>query len=185
MKKIILIIIFLLGLTYLLWPGPNHVSDFPGLPGSLKSIEPGDTWENPNNAAYYSDFRRAYVIDFYKNQFEHLNILGIKIPPLHSNHPPEEAFTAIRDQQQSTYLEQFTYPLRESLYVNGFEPYDEQGKPWRQGAHHMLLDGKFYLSKTTLRYYGSSIASRVTIYILIWVSLFLLYKVSKKAVMEK
>lgn len=185
MKKTILTIIFLLGLTYLLWPGPNHTNDFPPLPGSLKSVEPGDTWENPNNAAYYSDFRRAYVIDFYRNQMNHLNIFGIQIPAFRKNYPPEEAFTYIRDQQQSTYLEEFSYPLRESLFVNGFEPFDEQGKPYRNGAHHMLIDGTFYATKTTLRYYGSSIQNRIIIYLLIWISIYFIYKITRKAIAEK
>ena len=184
--KSILTIIFILGLIYLLWPGPSSITDFPPLPDSLKSDEPGDTWEHPDNAAYFSDFRRPHVVDYYKNYFSYLNIFGISIPPLRSNHPPEEAFTYIRDQQQSTYLEQFAYPLRDALYVNGFEPFDEVGKPWREGATRIYPNAdRFYLSKTTLRYYSSSIPSRLTIYIMIWVSMILLYKLTKKAVLEK
>lgn len=185
-KKTVLTLIFLLGLTYILWPGPSSTSDFPPLPDSLRSDEPGDNWENPNNAAYFSDFRRSYVIDFYKNKFSYLNIFGFQIPPLRSNHPPEEAFTYIRDQQQSTYLEQYSYPLRDALFINGFEPFDEQGKPWREGAHHMYPNEiRFYASKTTIRYYGSSVSSRLIVYLLIWASMILLYKLTKKAVSEK
>jgi hypothetical protein len=182
--KIVIIIVFLLGLTYLLWPGPNSISDFPGLPDSLKSDEPGDTYQNPKNAAYFSNFRRPGVIDFYKDEFSYLNILGFKIPPLRSNHPPEEAYTYVRDQQLSTYLEQFSYPLRDSLFVNGFEPFDEKGKPYRQGATDIYKDA-FYISKTTLHYNGSSPASRLVVYLLIWVSIFMLYKLSKRAIFEK
>lgn len=185
MKKIIFIVFFLLGLIYLLWPGPSSIADFPGLPGSLRSNEPGDTYQHPSNAAYFSNFRRPEVISFYNSQFSYLNIFGFKIPPLRSNHPPEEAFTYIRDQQQSTYLEQFSYPLRDSLFVNGFEPFDEKGKPYREGATEIFTKDAFYLSKTTLRYYGSSIPSRLVIYFLIWVSMLLLYKLSKRAIFEK
>lgn len=185
LKKIILIIIFLLGLTYLLWPGPTHTSNFPPLPNSLKSGEPGDTYQNPNVAAFFSQLRRPEVINFYKNEFTYLNIFGIKIPPLRSNHPPEEAFTYMRDQQPSTYLEQYSYPLRDSLFINGFEPFDEQGKPYRDGATDIYVEDQFYLTKTTLRYYGSSIFSRIIIYLLIWVSLVLLFKLSRKALTEK
>lgn len=184
-KKIIVGVIFSLGLIYIMWPGPTHTTDFSPLPDSLKSVEPGDTYQNPNNAAYYSDFRRKYVTDFYQNQFSYLNIFGIKIPPLRTNHPPEESYTYIRDQQLSTFLEQYNYPLRDSLFVNGFEPFNEQGYPFRLGAHHMLVDGKFYFSKTTIRYYGASAASRLVIYLLIWVSMYFLYKLTKKAVFEK
>jgi hypothetical protein len=138
-------------------------------PGSLKSDEPGDTYQNPNNAAYFSNFRRQEVIGFYKDQFSYLNIFGFKIPPLNSNHPPEEAFTYIRDQQASTYLEQFAYPLRDALFVNGFEPFDESGKPYRQGATNIFTKEAFFDSKTTIRYFGSSVISRLLVYILIWV----------------
>lgn len=184
--KSALTLLFLLGLIYLLWPGPSSINDFPPLPDSMRSDEPGDTWENPDNAAYFSDFRRPYVVDYYKNHFSYLNIFGLIIPPLSSNHPPEEAFTHIRDQQQSTYLEQFSYPLRDAIFVNGFEPFDEQGKPWREGATRMFPNEiRFYDSKTTIRYYSSSIPSRLIVYILIWISMILLYKLTKKAVTEK
>lgn len=185
MKKIILIIVFLLGLTYILWPGPEHISDFPPLPGSFKSDEPGDTYQNPNNAAYFSNLRRGEVTRFYGDKFSYLNIFGIKIPALNFNHPPEEAFTYIRDQQPSTYLEQFSYPLRDSLFVNGFEPFDLNGKPYREGATTIFVNDSFYESKTTLRYYGSPIPARVMIYLLIWGSGYLLLKLSKRAILEK
>lgn len=184
--KLLLTAIFILGLTYLIWPGPASINDFPPLPDSLRSDEPGDTWENPNNAAYFSDLRRPEVVKYYKDKFSYLNIFGFKIPPLRSNHPPEEAFTYIRDQQQSTYLEQYSYPLRDALFINGFEPFDEKGKPWREGATTLYPhEIDFYDSKTTIRYYGSSVSSRVVVYILIWVSMILLYKITKKAVSEK
>lgn len=185
MKNIILITIFTLGLVYLLWPGPNNINDFPPLPNSLKSDEPGDTYQNPDNAAYFSNLRRKEVTNFYKTQFSYLNIFGFKIPPLRSNHPPEEAFTYVRDQQVSTYLEQFSYPLRDSLFVNGFEPFDETGKPYRVGATDIFVKDNFYLSKTTLHYYDSSVTSRIIIYLLIWASGFMLFKLSKRAIIEK
>ena len=184
-KKTVIVVIFLLGLTYLLWPGPSRITDFPPLPDSLKSDEPGDTFQNPNNAAYFSNFRRPEVTSFYKNEFSYLNIFGFKIPPLNSNHPPEEAFTYIRDQQPSTYLEQFSYPLRDALFVNGFEPFDETGKPYREGATTIYTAGSFYDTKTTIRYFDSSPFSRVIVYILIWASGFMLFKLTKKAIFEK
>lgn len=184
-KKTLLGFVFILGLVYLVWPGPTHTRDFPPLPDSLKSDEPGDTWENPNNAAYFSNFRRKDVMNFYLDQFSYLNIFGFKIPPLRFNHPPEESFTYIRDQQPSTYLEQLSYPLRDSIFINGFEPFDEQGKPYRIGATDIFIKGNFYETKTTIRYYGSPVFSRVIIYILIWVGAYFLYKLSKKAILEK
>lgn len=184
-KKILLGIIFLIGLTYLLWPGPTHTSNFSALPNSLKSEEPGDTYQNPNNAAYFSQLRRKGVTNYYKNEFSYLKIFGITIPPIRTNHPPEEAFIYIRDQQPSTYLEQYSYPLRDALFVNGFEPFSETGKPYGMGATDIYINEQYFVSKTTLRYYGSSVTSRIIVYLLIWVGIILLYKLSKKAISEK
>ena len=44
--------LFLVGLTYLLIPGPASINDFYLLPGSTKSDLTGDTIQNPNIAAY-------------------------------------------------------------------------------------------------------------------------------------
>src|SRR5258708_3548859 len=137
--RIVLIALFLVGLFYLLLPGPTKISDFPPLPGSLKSTEAGDTWQNPNNVAYFSKWWRSDVTAYYRKEYQKLNCpdTGLKIinpfcylPPIRLNRPPEEAYQYIRDQQQSTYLEEFTYPLRDSIFVNGFEPFDKNGKPF-------------------------------------------------------
>lgn len=181
----LLVLIFVIGLVYLIWPGPSSINEIPALTGSLKSDEPGDTTQNKNIAAYFSNSRRKDVTGFYQEKFGYLNFFGFKIPPIRMNLPPEEAFTYIRDQQPSTYLEQYVYPFRDSLYVNGFEPFDEKGKEYRKGATQINIKGSFYLSKTTVRYYGSSVALRVIIYILAWLSLILIYKLFRKALTDK
>jgi hypothetical protein len=183
--KKLLVLIFVIGLIYLVWPGPASINEIPELATSLKSDEPGDTTQNKNIAAYFSNNRREEVTGFYSGQFGYLNFLGFKIPPIRMNLPPEEAFTYIRDQQPSTYLEQFTYPFRDSLYVNGFEPFDEKGKEYRKGATQINIKGSYYLSKTTVRYYGSSVAVRVFLYILAWVCMILIYKLFRKALSDK
>lgn len=183
--RIIFLVFFILGLIYLIWPGPSSINDIPPLNPSLKSDEPGDTIQNKNIVAYFSDYRRPEVTDFYKNNFGYLKIFGFKILPISLNHPPEEAFTFIRDQQPSTYLEQYMYPLRDSLFINGFEPFDAAGKPYRVGATQIFIKDSFYETKTTLRYYSSPIFVRIVVYILIWVSLIMLIKLSKKAILEK
>lgn len=184
MKKIIFIIIFLLGLIYLLWPGPFFIDDFTALPNSSKSDEPGDTVQYKNIAAYFSQMRRNDVTNYYLNEFSYLNFFGFRVPPIRLNHPPEEAFTYIRDQQPSTYLEHYVYPFRDSLFVNGFEPFDNNGKPYREGATTIQINGVFYESKATLRYYSSSFLLRIIVYILSWVGIFMLFKLSKKALIE-
>ena len=184
-KRLITLLFFGLGLIYILWPTPSLDKNIPPLPQSLKSDEPGDTTQVKNVAAYFSNYRRSEAVKFYKDQFSYLNIFGFTIPPIRLNHPPEEAFTYIRDQQPSTFLEQYTYPLRDSLFVNGFEPFDEKGKPYRDGATDIYVNGSFYETKTTLRYFGSSAATRLVIYILIWICLIALLKLSRKATIEK
>ncbi len=81
-KNVFLAILFLLGLTYLLLPGPSSVKDIAALPNSVKSSEPGDTIQVPNVAAYFSDMRRKEVTSFYLKEFSYLKIGGITIPPL-------------------------------------------------------------------------------------------------------
>lgn len=185
MLRSILVFIFVAGLIYLVWPGPSSIGNIPPLPESLRSNEPGDTTQVKNITAYFSNLRRKDVTNFYGSQFGYLNILGFKIPPIKLNHPPEEAFTFVRDQQPSTYLEQYLYPFRDSLFVNGFEPYDLDGKAYREGATKIFIEGSFYDTKTTLRYYESSVTLRVFIYILVWIGFILLLKLFKKAIGEK
>ena len=60
------------------------------------------------------------------------------MPAFRLNYPPEEARTIIRDQTRSTFLEEIVHPLRESVFINGFEPKDPKdaieiaGRSWRQ-----------------------------------------------------
>lgn len=122
--KYILIAFFLALLAYVIPASP----DFPGpLPDALQSKEPADS-ETPLRRAYFTNATRREVMAHYQNEFK-----GYRL-----NYPPEEAQTLIRDQTRSTFLEEIVHPLRESLYVNGFEPKDPkdaieiEGRPWRQ-----------------------------------------------------
>lgn len=182
--KILLVVIFILGIIYLLWPGPKSIHDFPALPESKKSEEPGDTFQNPENSAYFSNHRRGFVTNFYQDNFEHIYFLGLKLPSIRLNHPPEEAFQYIRDQQTSTYLEQFIYPLRESVFVNGYEPFDESGRPFHIGITNIVVSDQFFDSKTTLRFYYSNPLFRVLIYFGIWASAVALFILFKKVLRE-
>lgn len=177
--KIFLLITFILGLIYILVPVPSKIADVPSLPQSLKSGEPGDTYQNPNNSAYFSDWRRGYVTYFYKKTFEDLNNLkffGIQLPAIKLNHAPEDAYSYIRDQQNSTFLEEYAYPLRGSLFVNGEEPFDENGKPFSTTSLPFIENGIIYDSKTTLRIYGSDFIFRLIVYLGIWGVSVLLWK---------
>jgi hypothetical protein len=187
--RIILGVIFFLGLIYLILPGPTRIEDFPPLPNSVKSTEPGDTYQHPNIAAYFSDLWRGDVTGYYYSSFNHLyceKIFGILpnpicyIPPIRLNHPPEQSFTYIRDQQLTTYLEEYLYPMRESFFVNGYEPYDMQGVQFDFRSQPLVVNGREYPTKTTIRFYPSNPLYRVLVYIGIWVSMYFLWKGFKR-----
>lgn len=180
-----MIIIFFVGLIYILAPGSHSINDIPPLPDSLKSEEPGDTYQNPNIAAYYSNLRRDFVTQFYQQQIDKLNFWGLNIPPTRLNHPPEEAFSYVKDQSRTKYLEQYFYPLRDSLFVNGYEPFDTNGKRFDLIAYPILINGKYYTSKTTLRYYHAPVFWRLVIYFGSWLSFLLLAKLFKIAIQER
>jgi hypothetical protein len=184
-QRVFFVAIFILGLVYMIWPGPTGINDIPALPDSVKSSEPGDTTQVANVAAYFSNMRRKEVTDFYRHQFGYLKIFGVVIPPIKLNRPPEEAYTYIRDQQASTYLEEYAYPLRDSIFVNGFEPFNEQGKPYKLGATDIQIDGVFYDTKTTLRYYGSSLIWRLILYFGIWIGMYFTFQTIKEIVRKK
>lgn len=178
-------IIFILGLVYILAPGPQSINDIPPLPGSLKSEEPGDTYQNPNISAYFSNYRRKFVTKYYRDEFGSLNFWGLKIPPIRLNHPPEEAFRYIRDQERTKYLEQYFYPLRDAIFVNGYEPSDENGKKFDSISVPIYINGYYFTSKTTLRYYHSPLLVRLAVYFISWIFLLILIKLFKKAIYTK
>lgn len=180
--KIAFIIIFLAGLFYLGLPSPRSVDDFSPLPGSLKSDEPGDTYQNLGAAAFFSNLRRDYVARFYKDNLQSLSIKYF--PPIRLNHPPELANQYIRDQQLTTFLEEYTYPLRESIFINGYEPFDESGKPFHRGITNIVVGNTFYDSKTTIKYYASEVYVRIITYLGIWVCSILIFKLFKKSLKE-
>jgi len=115
----------LLFFAYLSLPNP----EFPTPPpDALQSDEPADT-ETSLRRAYFTNLTREEVMSHYKNQLT---------PAFRLNYPPEEARTIIRDQTRSTFLEEIVHPLRESVFINGFEPKDPKdaieiaGRSWRQ-----------------------------------------------------
>ncbi len=172
-------------LIYMVLPGPKNVDQFGALPNSLKSTEPGDTTQIANVAAYFSNDFRSFVIPFYKHSFlDNFNYFGIKMPFIGLNHPPEYAALVVRPYIQSWYLEEFVHPLRESLYVNGWEPFDENGARRNKYSFGITINDIPFKSKTTIRYYTSPLWVRILVWAGITFSLVLLYKISKKAFKE-
>lgn len=158
-------------------PGPESVENFSALPNSAKSTLSGDTIEVPNISAYFSNNYRNFVTTFYYKSYREQNI--IPFIPLKLNYPPEFAFSAIKDQTQSTYLEEYVYPLRNSLFVNGLEPFVENGKARYWGASVFTQSGNPYYTKVTLRYYPSSLSSRIIVWFLINMSCILIWKTAR------
>lgn len=188
MKKIILTSLFILGLIYLFLPGPTLIDQFSPLPNSDKSIFSGDTIQNPNISAYYSNFRRDFITQFYKTELQMNVFFGKLIPPMRINRRPEEAYQWIRDQQESTFLEQYSYPLRESLFVNGYDPmtaHEIAGIVRTDYVSNTIeYRGNRYNTKTTIRLYFPKPQYRLIEYLGIWIALFGLYFVAKKAIIQ-
>ncbi|BCX14807.1 MAG: hypothetical protein KatS3mg088_490 [Patescibacteria group bacterium] len=180
--KVLLSFFSIIFLLYLIWPfEPKRIDDFSALPQSTKSDLTGDTIEVPNVAAYFSNNYRNFVTKYYRNEFQYKT--KFPFPPLTLNHPPEYAFNYIKDQTQSTYLEEYVYPLRGSLFVNGLEPFDEKTKkPRYSAASHFSAGGMLYETKVTLRYYPTKIINRIGVWSGINLIVVFLWKLSRKLV---
>lgn len=177
---LLLCAVSLLLLVYLIFPSPIAIINFEQLPESVVSSLSGDTEQVPNVKAFFSNNYRATVIPFYSLDYKSDTLFWF--PPLRLNYPPEHAYTAIKDQTQSTYLEELFYPLRDSLFVNGLEPFEQDTKaPRYQGATMFVADdNNAYETKVTLRYYPSNYIARIIVWFGINVSLVLIYKLAKK-----
>jgi len=173
MSKKILPIVFVLFnalfLSYLLIPVPP----LKDLPNSVKSEEPGDTIQMKNISAYYTNLTRTEVINFYRSAYRNPIIIRL-------NYPPEYAKTIFRDTMQSTYLEEFSLPFKESLYINGYEwENDVFTKPEKRIVNKMIYNGAEYKSKVTLKIIPTSIPLRLLNFFIIEASLiglFYLYR---------
>lgn len=124
------------------------------LPNSIKSNEPADL-EEPTRVGFYTDMSREEVINYYKGQFEKSPFLSITPPMSRLNYPPEEAKVLIRDQTQSTFLEELVYPTRESLFINGYRPRDDKTP--------LIVDGRKWGQKIIIKYVSSSVVVRFVI----------------------
>jgi hypothetical protein len=156
--KISFISIYLIAVTYILLPAPA----FPPEPkASLRSNEPGDM-ESIYRRAYYTNYSRSEILKYYSQAF--------KIPGIQYllNYPPEQAYPLIRDQTNSSWLQEVVHPLRESLYINGFYP----TKPTEQ----INIGGVHYINKITVRYVPSHPVTRLTVLLLASICCYWLYK---------
>jgi len=173
--KIIFVIFCVLMLAYIALP--NFSFPTPP-PGSLKSQEPADL-ESPLRQGYFTNYTRAQVIAWYKNQFDHSNFVGIKIPTFLLNYPPEDAQTLIRDQTSSTFLQELVHPFRESMYINGFKPPSFNDEPI------FLVGGKHWSQKVIVRLVPSPLWMRLGFFVLTIFLTCILYTAWHKSLTNK
>ncbi len=171
--KVLFVLFCVVMLVYLALPNFS----FPKPPpDSLQSAEPADS-ETPLRRAYFTNFSRAEVIDWYRAQMGQSSLLAIKLPTLLLNYPPEDAQTIIRDQTRSTYLQEVVHPFREGVYINGFEPTNAKdaifigGRPWKQ--------------KIIIRFIPSPMWIRIGIFGLTSVLMVILYRQWYKSLTNK
>lgn len=166
---------------YMLWPGPSKIADFKALPDSDKSKLAGDNIEQVSNVAgYFSDNYRAFVVPFYSKVYQNLNHLPF--PPLRLNHPPEFSWQVIKKHTDSTYIEELVYPLKSSIYVNGFEPFYPDSNPKFWGSMKFSQDEHSWFTKTTVRFFPSNVVARLIVWVMITFSIYWLYKIGRKII---
>ena len=160
--KFFCILLCSLFFLYLIIPSP----DFPEPPlDSIQSIEGGDI-ESPLRRAYFTDYSRDEILNFYQTQFSKSSFLGIPLLTYRLNYPPEEAQTLIRDQTRSTFLEEIVHPLKESIFINGFKAKYAKDDIWYKGQH--------FSEKITIKYIPGNRVLSVIVGVFIVVSIKLL-----------
>ncbi len=164
LKKIILpiLIIYLIGVIYLILPGPT----IPDLEPGLRSTEPGDTWQIPGVWAFYTNLSRRESIDFFEKAFSQSSFLNLPLPTFRLNHPPEYARATIRETLRSNFYEELIHPFRESLFISGWIPSEDEVylSKTKKPITEFLIKGDPYTAKATLYYVESSIWARLLVW---------------------
>lgn len=182
--KITLAIIYFLGIVYLVLPGPV----IPNLEPALKSVEPGDTVQIPGVWAYYTNLSREETINFYKKAFSRSSFLKIPLPTYKLNHPPEYVRETVRDTQESNFYEEIVQPLRESLFISGWIPKEDQVYLAKSKSKEPItvftVDDKEYNAKITLIYIRSPILMRVLVWTGIILAFILVFQAFRKIILS-
>jgi len=179
LKYILLSLVYILGLIYLFPAAPVT----PDLLPSTRSTEEGDTIQHPDQKGFYTNLTRKESVSQMQSKYA-LTIFGQKIPSYRLNYRPEEAFGMVRDQLKSSFLEEIVYPMRDSLFVNGWEP---QNAPMYANTSKDKIPGLFfdnvaYFSKVTIKPNHSSLVARFIIWTLIFPATYLVYFSLKKSI---
>lgn len=169
MYKKVLILFFVIFSSILLFYVSLPDYDFPKPPpDSVQSDEPADM-EEPLRRAYFTNYTRAEILEWYKAQFDYSSFGNIKLPTYLLNYPPEDAFGIIRDQTRSTFLQEIVHPFRETLFINGYEPAASDDK------NKIIIDGTKWRQKIIIKYVPSNMILRFTIALLSLASIYVIY----------
>lgn len=178
MKKSIIILtalIYLTGLIYLSLPTPP----VPSLPQATLSQEPGDTYQNPDQTAYFTDWQRSQVLTYLQDAFS-LNLFNLHLPSYRLNYRPEEADIYIRKHIDSYYLEEIVHPLRQSLFVHGWNPSQApQNRHLPQSELQkklIVIEGQPFRAKVILKTYTSPLIIRYLVFTALFPLTFLVFK---------
>lgn len=169
-SKRLFIFVLVIFSVYLFSPTP----DFPPLPDSLLSAEPGDTVEIPGVWAYYTNLSRAEILDFYQQAFSRSAFFGLPLPVVTLNHPPEYGREAIRETTETTFLYELVHPLRDSMYLNGWDPAEDPDFKAADPTQVIEIEGTFYERKVILRYRDTAWWARLMMMGLTFFSLWVL-----------
>ena len=168
---ITLVIFNLLAVWYLISPIPV----LPDLTYAAKSDLPGDTIQLKNVTGFFTNQSRQEIINFYQANFNGLF-------RIHLNHPPERSKMIILDTIQSTYLEEFILPFKESVFINGFEwQNDPFTKPEKRIANKMIYYGKEYFTKITIKTFPTTIPRRLITFFATEAIIFFIFYALKSA----
>ncbi len=180
-KIIVTVVIYLVGFFYMFTPAPN----VPDLSNSTRSDESGDTWQHPDQKAFYTNMTRSQVISEIQTKFSN-STLGSLFSSYRLNYPPEESYSLVRDQVPASYLEEIVYPMHSSLFVNGWEPQNapaySQLPP--ESKPKAMYKNNNYLSKVTLRPVYSHIWSRLLIWTLAMPTAYLAFRSFKHSLFD-
>ena len=160
--KIIIAVIYLLGIFYLVLPEPV----IPNLTPALKSTEPGDTVQMPGVWAYYTDLSREEVVAFYQQAFAKSPFLKIPLINYRLNHPPEYARETIIDTLKNIFYEELVHPLRESLFISGWVPKEDKVylAKAKKPITELEVNGQVFQGKMTLYHVTSPLWASLLIW---------------------
>lgn len=176
-KWIFVFLIYFVGVVYLLLPSPT----VPELSDSARSDEPGDTWQHPEQSAYYTNKTRQEVLIEIQDKYQ-LRFFGLAIPSYRLNYRVEEVSELVRDQIKSNYFEEIVYPFRDSLFVVGWEPKNSPmyKNTLPEDIPVMYFKDVPYDAKITLKPNSSSPLARIVVWTLIFPTTYLVFMSLKK-----